>query len=132
MTLKQCSKLFRMFDFFQSSKFLRYNGDAEYKSTSGGIITVLIIGVFIALFFSMGIRTIRKEIISSSIETVNEIEPSAVTLSFGPKDQMMFALNVAGFNLSSTPKLFDFQVGELTFHNGCFTSKKTIAMEQCT
>ena len=71
MVLKQCSKFFRMFDFFQSSKFLRYNGEGEYKSTSGGIVTILVIGVLIALFFSMGLRTIRKEIISSSIETIN-------------------------------------------------------------
>ena len=61
--LKQCQKFFRKFDFFQSSKFLRYNGDAEYKSTSGGVITVIVVGVLIALFFSMGLRTIRKEII---------------------------------------------------------------------
>ena len=52
-----------MFDFFQSSKLLRYNGDAEYKSTSGGVITVMVVGVLVALFFSMGLRTIRKEII---------------------------------------------------------------------
>ena len=55
-----CSRFFRMFDFFQSSKFLRYNGEAEYKSTSGGIVTILVIGVLVALFFSMGLRTVRK------------------------------------------------------------------------
>ena len=45
---------------------------------------------------------------------------------------MMFALNVVGLNLSATPKLFDFQVGELTYQNGYFASKNTIMMEQCT
>ena len=33
-----------MFDFFQSSKFLRYNGDAEYKSTTGGLTSVAVRG----------------------------------------------------------------------------------------
>ena len=62
--MNKVSKLLRMFDFFQSSKLLRYNRDAEYKSTSGGVTTVVVVGILISLFFSMGLRTVRKEIIS--------------------------------------------------------------------
>ena len=63
--MNKVARVFRIFDFFQSSKFLRYNRDAEYKSTSGGITTVIVVGILISLFFSMGLRTIRKEIINS-------------------------------------------------------------------
>ena len=63
--MNKVARVFRIFDFFQSSKFLRYNRDAEYKSTSGGITTVIVVGILISLFFSMGLRTIRKEIIKS-------------------------------------------------------------------
>ena len=107
----QCLKIIRMFDFFQSSKLLRYNGDAEYKSTTGGCTTVAVVAILIALFYSMGLRTIRKEIIFSSTESVNELEPSGMDVTLGPNGDMMFSVSILGLNLSSVPRLFDIKVG---------------------
>ena len=92
-SLSQCTKFFRTFDFFQSSKLLRYNGDAEYKSTTGGITSVLIVAIFIALFSSMGLKTVQKEIIFSSTTTEREADPSETTVTFGP-GHMMFAIMI--------------------------------------
>ena len=64
VSLIGCStKFFRMFDLFPNSKLLRYNGDPEYNSTTGGFISVAVLIVFIILFASMGIKTVQKEII---------------------------------------------------------------------
>ena len=74
--LNSCSNAFRIFDFFQTSKLLRYNKDAEYKSVTGGITSISVVAIFCILFFNMGLRTIRKEIITSSTSTKNDIDPS--------------------------------------------------------
>ena len=59
------SKFFRMFDLFPNSKLLRYNGEPEYNSTTGGFISVAVLIIFIILFASMGLRTVQKDIIFS-------------------------------------------------------------------
>ena len=60
------SKFFRMFDLFPNSKLLRYNGEPEYNSTTGGFISVAVLVIFIILFASMGLRTVQKDIIFST------------------------------------------------------------------
>ena len=54
------SKALRYVDLFPSSAFLRYNGDSEYTTTTGGITSVLTIAVLLALFASMGIKTLKR------------------------------------------------------------------------
>ena len=127
-----CSRFFRMFDFFQSSKFLRYNGDAEYKSTTGGFTSVAVVIIFVILFSSMGLRTIKKEIISSSVDTQSSVEPSELTVNLGPSGDTMFGVTVYGLNLSSIPKLFDVEVFVRTYQNGVYVNKTAVPMEQCT
>ena len=82
--LGSCTKVFRNFDFFQTSKLLRYNKDAEYKSVTGGITSITVVIILCILFFNMGLRTIRKETVTSSTSTTNEIDPSEMTLTMGP------------------------------------------------
>ena len=90
----QFIKMLRMFDFFQSSKLLRYNGDAEYKSTSGGIVSMTVVIIFIILFSSMGMKTLRKEIITASSNTENEIDPSDMNMTMGPEGGIMFGVYI--------------------------------------
>ena len=53
-------------DLFPNSQLLRYNGDPEYKTTTGGIISAAVLVIFAILFASMGLRTVAKDIIESS------------------------------------------------------------------
>jgi len=59
------SKFLRSVDLFPTSKILRYNGETEYTTTTGGIISAAVIIIFLILFSSMGIKTIKKEIITA-------------------------------------------------------------------
>ena len=61
------SNLLRKPDLFSQTTLLRYNGEAEYSTATGGFISIAVITIFIALFFSMGLKTLNKEIITSSI-----------------------------------------------------------------
>jgi hypothetical protein len=54
------SKILRKLDLYPSSKLLRYNGEPEYMTTTGGIISVAIITIFVILFFNMGVKTLRQ------------------------------------------------------------------------
>ena len=62
------SNFFRTVDLFPTSNFIRYNGDADYKTVTGGVISITVLSIFIVLFFSMGLKTARKEIITASVD----------------------------------------------------------------
>jgi hypothetical protein len=68
---KTSSKFFRKVDLFPTTKLLRYNGETEYTTTTGGIISVAVIVIFVVLFANMGVKTVRKEIITSDSFTQN-------------------------------------------------------------
>ena len=59
------SKGIRMLDLFPTAKLVRYNGETEYNSITGGLVSMVVISIFAILFSSMGLRTIKKEIIQS-------------------------------------------------------------------
>ena len=128
----QFIKILRMVDFFQSSKLLRYNGDAEYKSTSGGIVSVTVVIIFIILFSNMGLKTLRKETITSSSYTENEIDPSEMNMVMGPEGGMMFGVYIKQANLTAIPKLFDVKLEEVSYNYGSVVNITTIPLGPCT
>ena len=54
------AKFLRFFGLFPNSTFLRYNGEPEYTTITGGVLSILILAVFIILFANMGVRTANK------------------------------------------------------------------------
>ena len=63
------NNILRKPDLFCQPSLLRYNGEAEYSTATGGFLSIAVIVIFVTLFFSMGLRTIRMEIITSNLET---------------------------------------------------------------
>ena len=59
-------ELFQKFDLFSTSQFLRYQSDGDYKTASGGICSILVVTVFVALFMNTAIQTINMDIINWS------------------------------------------------------------------
>lgn len=47
-------------DLFKTTEFLRYKGDAEYSTFTGGFCSIFIIILFAALFYNAVIATINK------------------------------------------------------------------------
>ena len=130
--LGSCTKVFRNFDFFQTSKLLRYNKDAEYKSVTGGITSITVVIILCILFFNMGLRTIRKETVTSSTSTTNEIDPSEMTLTMGPGGNTMIGIFSREVNFSEVPKLFDVTITQKYFEYSSFLNSSAILLEQCT
>ena len=126
-------KAFRSVDLFPTSKLIRYNGDAEYTSTTGGIISVLVIAIFIVLFASMGIRTIRKEIIQTETEVSENSDPSELKIKLGPEGGMIPTIFLNGFNLTHPPRAFNISLMEDYHSPGYLLQNSTpIPLVQCT
>ena len=60
-------KMIRELDLFPNPQLLRYNGNPDYKTTMGGLISISVIAILVILFFNMGIKTATKQIITSKV-----------------------------------------------------------------
>lgn len=69
--IKGLQKLLRMCDLFAISQFIKYKGESDFKTSTGGFCSVAIIVIFAVLFTSMAITTLNKDIIKWSSETTN-------------------------------------------------------------
>ena len=78
------NKVFRSIDLFSNVQFLRYNGETEYTTNSGGVVSLAVITILIILFASMGVKTVNKQIITSTKSTKYESHPSKTTINVGP------------------------------------------------
>lgn len=63
---KGLQSLLRMCDLFSVSQFIKYKGDNDYSTATGGFCSVLVLTIFAVLFTSLGIRTVSREIINWS------------------------------------------------------------------
>ena len=61
MKVKSClSDFVKNFDLFSLTQFLRYRQDEDYTTVSGGLTSIIIVGVFIIFFASNAISTVNK------------------------------------------------------------------------
>ena len=74
--LKCLDNAIRQLDLFPTSTFLRYKGDNDYKTATGGIVSIIVIMTFVVLFASMAVRTVRREIINTSQSNQADPDPS--------------------------------------------------------
>lgn len=127
------SKTLRTVDLFPTSNLLRYKGDPEYTTATGGVVSISVITIFIILFASMGYKTMRKSIIHSSTNTEFENEPSPLTVTTSPEGGFMFAVTIWGVNLTESYKFFDVDIVQETYKGiNNRVSSNTIKMVPCT
>lgn len=103
------SELAKTFDLFSLSQFLRYKQDNDYKTVSGGLISLLVVGIFCFLFSSNAIATVNKTAIAWKSTVEDAFNPTPATITFNPQGKMMFGIAVLGFNLND-PALRYFDV----------------------
>ena len=119
-------------DLFCQSSLVRYNGQAEYSTATGGFLSIAVITIFVALFFTEGLSTIKKEIITSSIKTESEIDPSSYSFVVGPNGNIMLGVWIKRLNLNAnSSRLFDIRLTEETIV-GVSRTSNSIVLQQCT
>ena len=98
----------KTFDLFSLSQFLRYKQDNDYKTVSGGLISLLVVAIFCFLFSSNAIATVNKTAIAWKSTVEDAFNPTPATITFNPQGKMMFGIAVLGFNLNDpTQRYFD-------------------------
>lgn len=79
--LNRLKKLIKMNDFFYSTEMLRFNDESEYKTITGGLISLGIIIMIMAGFATMIIDTFSLNSVKSSTDIIHHEVPSAANFS---------------------------------------------------
>jgi len=75
LILKFIKRVIGKMDLFSSMQLLRFDGDAETKTFTGGLFSLAVIIYLVSTFSSMIFDTFDKLIITSSVDTVQDDEP---------------------------------------------------------
>ena len=78
---KVIRRLVKKLDLFSSIQLLRFKGDAETKTLTGGLISFLIFIYLSVTFTGMIIDTFHKVVITAIIDTTQADEPKPLYLS---------------------------------------------------
>lgn len=79
----------------------------EYRTLTGGLISLgIIITIFIG-FANMILDTLDLNTITTSMEVIKQQVPTPATLSTSPESNFMFAVEIWHLNLSDTRRYFD-------------------------
>ena len=81
-------------DLFPAQQFLRYKGESEYKTATGGFCSLLVIAIFFALFINSGLDVLNKANVTSSFDIQHQADPASTTLTASPEGRFMFAFTV--------------------------------------
>jgi len=90
--IKKIKALIKVNDFFYSSEMLRYNSEMEYKTLTGGFISLGIIITIVIGFASIIIDTFNLNIITTNTEIVKHSNPPSSIISTDPESMFMFAV----------------------------------------
>jgi hypothetical protein len=114
--VKLIRQLLQKFDSFPATQFLRYQGETEYATATGGFFSLVVIVVFMILFTSTGLDVINKVNVTATSNFQSEMEPSPANLTAGPNGDFMFAIQILGINFSDpTTTVFEINLVQLSF-----------------
>lgn len=63
---KSLCRLLKSIDLFPTGNFLRYHGEPEYTTATGGMVSVTVLAIFVIMFANMGLKTINRSIIEAT------------------------------------------------------------------
>ncbi len=64
-------------------------------------MSIVIFIVFAVMFANMAIKTVDRQIISSSVSRVVDLEPPTINIQTSQQSNFMFIIYVAGFDLTN-------------------------------
>ena len=106
--IKIMKKVISKMDLFSSIQLLRFDGDADTKTFTGGIISFALVVYLISTFSTMVLNTFNKLIITAYQDTTQPHEPQPIYLSTTDNAQnFMIGVEVSGFDLNTGSRYFD-------------------------
>ena len=122
------------FDLFADPKLLTYHDEPEYKTATGGVITVIVFAVTIALVTTEALLLLQRKNITGTVHFDRQVDPSHSVVTIGPAGGFMFSLGITGVDLSnSASKIFEvvLERHEDRISTG-FSSTASIPLVACT
>ena len=92
MFLTKLKNLIKSNDLFYSSEMLRYENELEYKSLTGGILSLALIVTVLIGFANMIILTMKRENISSTKEIIKQSDPPFMAVEVSPENKFMMGI----------------------------------------
>lgn len=138
MFLQKIKQIVYQFDLFYSEQLFRCNANTQYKTLTGGLLSLALIIAISIGFTSMISDTLNRTSITSNLTTKKQLDPSLSIFKTGSDDIFMFSLIIQSFdksytaNLSQIPRIFSFTAGLLTLNNGKLAGMNKTKLEQCT
>ena len=96
-----------MTDFFYSTQLLRFNKEGEYRTFTGGFLSIGIIVVIIIGFANMIGETLNKSRLTTSFKIIKNPDPTHTTLVADPNKMFMFGIEIWRHNLNDNKRYFD-------------------------
>ena len=83
MILKNFSRMIEKVDFFNSSQFMRYKKENDYRTFTGGFISLGIIVVIFLSLANMIIDTLSLKSVNYQLKTIQSINPDSFSVITG-------------------------------------------------
>jgi hypothetical protein len=130
--LSKVGGLVKKIDFFYSTEMLRYDKDEDFKTLTGGFISVGIIIAILVGFASMIINTLNQTTISNTTQVIKNPIPTNSSMEITPESAFRFGVEVWRVNLSDTKRYFDVTFSLCRQTNGIIEEIINIPLETCT
>ena len=92
MFLERFENIIKVADFFYSTEMLRYDDDLQYKTLTGGIVSIGIIITIIIGFASLILNTLDLDTFTISTETIKNKVPTASVLKKNEESPFRFVI----------------------------------------
>lgn len=111
LVFKALKRIIGKMDLFSSIQLLRFDGDAETKTFTGGVFSLAIIIYLLSTFSTMVFETFSKLIITSATDTTQDNEPEPIyLLTTDNASHFMIGVEVWHFDLNTGPRYFDVEL----------------------
>lgn len=125
-------KLIKFSDFFYSYQLLRYEDQQEYRTLTGGIISLAITITILIGFANMIVSTFdRSDFTTNKFVTKNEFPPRAL-ISTEPDSNFMFAIEIWFLNITEPQRYFDVQFSRKAISGQLILDYSLLELEPCT
>lgn len=125
-------------DMFYSTEMLRYDSDTEYKTITGGVITLSIVVMVTVGFASMIVDTLNRTAITSSLNIQKSNDPTYYDLKADPNSMSMFGVMMQPIDvefivdIANGPRYFDISMILYHLKDGAIYNATDVPLVPCT
>lgn len=122
-------------DIFSHSTLNRIRGREAYATLTGGVVSIVLVFLFVGMFSNMMIDTFSNNIVNSQLSIEYDDDPTYGKLVISPNNSFMFAVGLTGIDLSVSTRYFDIYLTQRTTlksKSGTTKLKKLIPLQPCT